>query len=1465
MKKVYGLFLMFILIFNTVSYAEPSGNSEYFCRIEAEKVYSDVMGEGWWDNGQHAATVGQLEKAHAVSGYSVCLRTDEWVKYDISNIPAGIYEMKVSQASMGNVVFDIFVDGEIEIKDTQTGVTGSYSTYSDFSFGYITIPTNAKYLTVKMKSAGGMYVDYFDLYALNALSQTTVNSQNIISKELGVGFSDNGKYAPVMNELEKATLSGYKTVCLRGREWLKYDVSGFESGTYVLKMRYSGTGTGYLNSYVDDIRELTASKFYSTGSYGTFNETVLGSLYIGENAKTIKFENADLNGGFYVADFILEFVSDEKLINKDKFIFRNQVVSDVAGEGFYDDAGLSFYDSRVCDKDAVIQHTNDWLCYDISSFESGYYNIFAELSSVADTKVNLYVDGYLQSTEKIVSASGTKYGEYNKRSLGKVYFSKNSVYLKVLNNGIGAIYLKNLYLEKISDEISDFYQLSKLSDNLYNNVHNEGFYDSSGDNRLEKNSKSVVLRQDEWVCYETSGLPQADFDLYLKFSSSGETTLSFSVDDENLSDGSWQYPTGDYGTFENRLIGKIENKSSAKKIKIYNNGPGAIFLDEISLIATPIEYSVEYKTEDNQDVETIGSHTEIYAGLKIENHCYPNSKMTALAASYDIKGALISIATQEIDVMPKNAESVDLCISAENAEKVKTFLWSDNLAPLGETEKIFKGDSTYIYVSAREGSDSNSGTKEKPLKTIEKAKEKVRKINDDMTGDIIVNLSGEFYIDEALEFTKEDSAANGFSIIYKGDGETVISGGKKVSGFEKVSGTPLYKTKISDVSDFRQFYVNENRGQRARSKWLYYPKELYHDGDKSYINEANGGYDGFVLDKTDFGGSFSKPLSMEFVWLPSWKNIRMPVDKFITEDDGDFAVTFAQPYFDSSIHAEDNPRPELKMPFYIENAPEFLDEAGEWYFDEETKELFYYPFDYEDMETANCYISKAEQLIKISGNDEEKISNITFEGIKFCHTAWEETSEKGFVTVQAEYLIDASGYKEGDTSYGNKRIPAGIQIDYGKNINFIGNEFSHMGSNGINVQNKTEDCTFKDNIFDDISGTSISAGDYEYEKYMQKEDLCQNLKIENNLFRRSGVEYMTPVITCYYVSDTKIISNDILDAPYSGISFGWGWGKSIEACENNEIRNNKIENVLYRLRDGGHVYTMGKMNNTVIDSNYFVKSHEWKGGIYHDNGSQNITSSNNVFEDCSRWIKITWPNIMGNTAYNNYSDSVMGVSEEYIEQNNIEEAIKKTDGKWCLEAENIIKNAGVSSESGLLQKYHEKENLRNTLLNDFNYLEKAGTVIPAGNVMPGGEGDAYHDITGDVSGIGVYYAYDGTGHNTLGITKQGEWTKYSVSVEEEAEYEVYICGATRQNLTYASVYIDDTSLNKYVFLKKVDDYSQTSESYAGKVKLTKGNHTIKVVQTKGNFLFDYIRVCKTNQEFKREDGFNGSILDAIIK
>ena len=66
------------------------------------------------------------------------------------------------------------------------------------------------------------------------------------------------------------------------------------------------------------------------------------------------------------------------------------------------------------------------------------------------------------------------------------------------------------------------------------------------------------------------------------------------------------------------------------------------------------------------------------------------------------------------------------------------------------------------------GSDANPGTEAKPFATLEKARQAVRAINKDMTGDIVVVLRGGVYrIDNTVAFDAEDSGANGHNVIYR--------------------------------------------------------------------------------------------------------------------------------------------------------------------------------------------------------------------------------------------------------------------------------------------------------------------------------------------------------------------------------------------------------------------------------------------------------------------------------------------------------------------------------------------------------------------------------------------------------------------------------------------------------------------------------------------------------------------------
>lgn len=767
-----------------------------------------------------------------------------------------------------------------------------------------------------------------------------------------------------------------------------------------------------------------------------------------------------------------------------------------------------------------------------------------------------------------------------------------------------------------------------------------------------------------------------------------------------------------------------------------------------------------------------------------------------------------------------------------------------------------------IYVSAQKGNDENDGTVSAPLQTIEKAQSYAREMVK-RNANVEVFLEGEFKLDKTLIFNEEDSAQSGKSVVYNGGGNASISGGKKVTGWEPVADTPLYKTTIEDIDDFRHFYVNGNRGVRARSKWLYFAKDSYID---ETTTNTYSDVDGFVLDKNDFPKEFKNPTDMEFVWMVSWKNIRMPVEDWFKNSDGDYVAVFPQPYFDTARPCVNQTGPELGTPFYIENAPEFLDEAGEWYFDKESKSLYYFPFEYEDLDTADCYIPVVEKLLDVSGTDAlNKVCNITFKGIEFKYGAWEQPTHKGFTIIQAEQFYDLDSPLasiDAGRLYPTRLIPAQIQVNFGENINFTGNKFVHMGSVALSYNNQTTNSLIEGNIFDDLSSASVTFGDCKMEPDTPPDEFCKNIIFLNNLIRRPSVEYFSPALTAYYVQNVKITNNDIKDAPYSGISLGWGWGRGVKNNINNEISNNRIENVMYRLKDGGHIYTLDEMSGTKICGNYLVKSGEWKGGIYLDNASAYLKVYDNVFEDCEKWLKLTYENIHDNTVFNNYSETDYVVS--YPKQNNLEPAIGKVNGIWPEKAQSIIAESGLSENYKRLYTYENSfENFRNPALYDFKYIAKNGIIVQGGDVKAGGEGVGYHDIIQSEfdGGIGITDEYNGTKHKYLMATCQGEWTKYNLNVEESGYYNIYLNAAARYDNVVARVEIDDVDLDIFIVNNGSYAFSSFVEHNVGTVFLAKGSHEIKVEHLVGNFGLYYLRAEKSDSdEFKRNDGFSEEII-----
>ena len=266
----------------------------------------------------------------------------------------------------------------------------------------------------------------------------------------------------------------------------------------------------------------------------------------------------------------------------------------------------------------------------------------------------------------------------------------------------------------------------------------------------------------------------------------------------------------------------------------------------------------------------------------------------------------------------------------------------------------------------------------------------------------------------------------------------------------------------------------------------------------------------------------------------------MPVSEFFVNSEGDYTAVFPQPYFDASFFTdkEDEAPLNVNMPFYIENAPEFLDEPGEWYFNKENRELFYYPLSAEDMNEADCTVPVVETLLTINGESgSKKATNIAFSGITFCYGAWQSPSEKGFAPIQAEQISAPDDPEAVSISgmYPSKLMPAQLQVNYADGVSFTDNAFEHLGSQAVSLNNMTTNSRINGNLFDDISASAVTVGDWTLKTDSLMTEFCRNNEIYGNLIRRAAVEYMTPIITAYYVNNVKISHNDIKDAPYTGI------------------------------------------------------------------------------------------------------------------------------------------------------------------------------------------------------------------------------------------------------------------------------------------------------------------------------------------
>lgn len=556
-----------------------------------------------------------------------------------------------------------------------------------------------------------------------------------------------------------------------------------------------------------------------------------------------------------------------------------------------------------------------------------------------------------------------------------------------------------------------------------------------------------------------------------------------------------------------------------------------------------------------------------------------------------------------------------------------------------------------IFVS-QEGSDTNYGTKDKPLKSIHAALQMAREwrrlnISDKTAGGITININnGTYYMDRSLFIRPEDSGTKDSPTIIIGNDGATISGGTMVEGWVKKG-----KLWVADAPThtIRQLWVNGTWATKA-TQFGKDKMERMVDFDKEQKT--------ITIPTPKNIKELKNSKNPEMMVHQRWATAILRV-KDMKVSGSNTIVTFKEP----ESHIEFShpwPQPVIggemgNSSYCLQNSLTLLDEPGEWYHDSDNGKIYYYPKENEKIGETTIYIPTKERLVTIEGAKHDKVRYIEFRNITFMYSSWNRPADQGHVTLQAgfpitdAYKLQIPGLpwaKNLENQAWVERPQAAVRATHADNITFNKCTFSNLActaldyAEGVNTS-KIENCTFNN-----IGGTAIMAGSFgegaieAHRPYVDKDDLllmCHDITITGNKIKNATVEdWGAMAIGCGYVRDTRIENNHVDGCNWSGICIGWGWTPLDCGMRNNHIVGNTVINFAQQMHDSGAIYTMSAQPGSTIENNYIDKmgnapyaTNERAFYIYLDAETDGYTIRNNYcpekkFGDNNPGPNIVW-------------------------------------------------------------------------------------------------------------------------------------------------------------------------------------------------------------------------------------------------
>ncbi len=326
--------------------------------------------------------------------------------------------------------------------------------------------------------------------------------------------------------------------------------------------------------------------------------------------------------------------------------------------------------------------------------------------------------------------------------------------------------------------------------------------------------------------------------------------------------------------------------------------------------------------------------------------------------------------------------------------------WTGSVEPREPLPPLrINGPQAALFV-APNGEDRNPGTQERPFATLARARDAVRRINREMTGDIVVYLrGGSYFLPEGVRFDVEDSGTNGYQVVYMAyqQEQPVLYGGPRIVGWEKYRGG-ICRARLPESlrgrGDLWTLLENGRRSNLARHP-NHFAVDDHHGG--GFFVTDNEGVDAEAGEFRYQPGQFPDHWDARhtlFVRTMGWGSDC----KHVVSADPRKRIITLEPVKN---------KPNRSDPYFLAGSKEFIDLPGEWALGRDG--YVYYLPKHTPIEDQVVVLATTQRLINVEGRAEGHYPNravtpahdIVFQGLTLSGTTQAEPSRKAFGETDA--------------------------------------------------------------------------------------------------------------------------------------------------------------------------------------------------------------------------------------------------------------------------------------------------------------------------------------------------------------------------------------------------------------------------------------------------------------------------------